>query len=95
MNPKIEKITREIEKTRTRIIEDQARLKELERQKIDLENTEIVVLFRSVDVAPAELAAFIEKYKQQSAGNVALATNYPAETNFVSDPEESEDDSDE
>lgn len=95
MNPKIEKITREIEKTRTRITEDQARLKELERQKVDLENTEIVVLFRSVDVAPAELAAFIEKYKQQSAGNSARSTNYPAATSFVSEPEEMENDSDE
>lgn len=80
MNPKIEKITREIEKTQARIADDQARLKELERQKLNLENTEIVVLFRSVDVAPSELAAFIEKYKAQSVGASAPINNTVVES---------------
>ena len=75
MTPKIEKITREIEKTRARITDDEARLKELERKKIEFENTEIVILFRSVDAAPAELIAFIDKYKQQSSVGSAPA-NY-------------------
>ena len=91
MNAKIEKVTREIEKTRARIADDQARLKELERQKTDLENTEIVVLFRSVDVEPAELAAFIEKYKKESAGNFTRTAHYPAAASYTPVPEESED----
>ena len=95
MNPKIEKITREIEKTQARIADDQARLKELERQKVVLENTEIVALFRTIDVAPAELAAFIEKYKQQNAGDSARATNYPAAASYAPAPEELEKDNDE
>lgn len=37
------------------------------------------MLFRSVDVAPAELAAFIEKYKQQSAGALAPINNTAAD----------------
>ena len=95
MNPKIEKVTREIEKTRARIADDQARLKELERQKTDFENTEIVVLFRSVDVEPAELAAFIEKYKKESAGDFTRNTHYPAAASYTPAPEESEDSIDE
>lgn len=71
MNPKIQKVTTEIERTRAKIAESQTRLKELEQQKTDLENTEIVNLFRSVDVAPAELAGFIRAYTEQAAGSTA------------------------
>ena len=80
MNPKVEKITREIDNLQSRIANDQERLKDLRRQKIDLENTEIIVLFRSVDVAPAELAAFIEKFKKQSAGALTPINNTAAES---------------
>lgn len=67
MNPKIQKIINEIEKTKTRIAELQARLQELEAQRIDMENTEIVGLFRSVDVAPQDLADFIRAFKAQNS----------------------------
>ena len=67
MNPKIQKTINEIEKTKTRIAELQARLKELEAQRIDMENTEIVGLFRSVDVAPQDLADFIRAFKAQNS----------------------------
>lgn len=67
MNQRIQKTVADIEKTKARIAELQTRLRELEAQKVDLENTEIVSLFRSVDVAPQELAGFIRAYKAQSA----------------------------
>ena len=67
MNPKIQKIINEIEKTKTRIAEFQARLQELEAQRIDMENTVIVGLFRSVDVAPQDLADFIRAFKAQNS----------------------------
>ena len=67
MNPKIQKTINEIEKTKTRIAELQARLQELEAQRIDMENTEIVGLFRSVDVAPQDLADFIRAFKAQNS----------------------------
>ena len=66
MNPKIQKTINEIEKTKTRIAEFQARLQELEAQRIDMEKTEIVGLFRSVDVAPQDLADFIRAFKAQN-----------------------------
>lgn len=67
MNPKIQKTINEIEKTKTRIAEFQARLQELETQRFDMENTEIVGLFRSVDVAPQDLADFIRAFKAQNS----------------------------
>jgi hypothetical protein len=67
MNPKIQKTINEIEKTKTKITELQARLQTLETQRIDMENTEIVGLFRSVDVAPQDLADFIRAFKAQNS----------------------------
>ena len=90
MNPKIQKTISDIEKTRARIAEQQARLRELEAQKTDLENTEIISLFRSVDVAPSELAGFIRAYREQSAG--AAATAAPAYGTGVTSKEEDFDD---
>lgn len=63
MNSKIDKIARDIKKTRARIANDQARLKELERQKVDLENTEIITLFRTVNVPPKDVAEMIKTMK--------------------------------
>jgi septal ring factor EnvC (AmiA/AmiB activator) len=66
MNPKIKKIDAEIEKTRAKLSDYQARLRELERQKTEIENTEIVELVRSVDATPQELAVFIRAFREQS-----------------------------
>ena len=40
MNPKIEKLAKDIEKTKAKIAEQQARLRDLEKQKTELENTD-------------------------------------------------------
>lgn len=66
MNSKIVKINTEIDRTRARIAEFQARLRELERQKTEIENTKIVELVRGVDATPQELAAFIRAFREQS-----------------------------
>ena len=47
MNPKIEKLEKEIDKTKTRIAEMQAKLRDLEKQKTELENTDYVAIARS------------------------------------------------
>lgn len=65
MNPKIQKITQDIEKLRHKITAGQARLRELERQKIELENADIVAAVRSMDVAPEELRALIARLQAQ------------------------------
>ena len=52
MNPKIEKLEKEIEKTKTKIAEMQAKLHKLEEQKTELENTDYVAVARSFKLTP-------------------------------------------
>ena len=59
MNPKIERVSKEIEKTQGKLSELQARLRELEKQKTELENTEIVETVRGMDISLADLAAML------------------------------------
>jgi hypothetical protein len=65
MNPKLQKTVREIERTKAKIAELQALLPELEAQKTDLENTEIVKAMRSACVAPGDLADFLASYRAE------------------------------
>lgn len=94
---KIDKITNEIAKTREKITDLQTKLRDLERQKTEQENNEIVELIRGVDVTPRELAAFIEAYRQQGAqAALDAATGLQAgpeqEPEPVDEPEIPEDD---
>lgn len=65
MNPKISKVSGEIEKTREKIAELQSRLRELERQKTEFENADIVAMVRGIDVQPDEFEAFVRAYREQ------------------------------
>ena len=65
MNPKVEKITAEIEKIRRKISSSQTRLRELERQKLELENADIIAMVRGVDIPPDEFANFVQMFKAQ------------------------------
>lgn len=56
---KIDRIDREIEKTREKITEYQNRLRGLEAQKTEAENLEIVQLVRSVRISRQELTALL------------------------------------
>ena len=60
MNPKIEKLEKEIEKTKSKITDMQGKLRELEKQKTELENTDFVAVARSYSLTPAELAEFLK-----------------------------------
>ena len=59
MSNKLQKVLSEIDKVKEKIAVQQTRLRELEQQKTELENMEIVGMVRGLDVAPEELAAFI------------------------------------
>ena len=54
-NNRIDRIDREIEKTREKITEYQNKLKGLEAQKTEAENLQIVQLVRSMRITPQEL----------------------------------------
>lgn len=68
MNPKIQKVVAEIEKVKAKITTQQARLRELEQQKTELENTEIVGMVRGLDVSPDELATLIQAIRSGKTG---------------------------
>ena len=81
---KIERIDREIAKTREKITEYQNRLRGLEAQKTEAENLQIVQLVRSMRLSPYELSAML------SGGGIPgmdAAPDYPADH----DTEERED----
>ena len=63
MNPRLQKITEEIEKTKNKLNSYQSRLRELERKKISLENAQIVALVRGIDIPPDEFADFVRIIK--------------------------------
>ena len=52
---KIERIDQEIAKTREKIAEQQEKLKDLEAQKTEAENLEIVQMVRALRMTPAQL----------------------------------------
>ena len=66
MNPKIEKLAKDIEKTKAKIAEQQARLRDLEKQKTELENTDFVAVARSYHLTPQELADILKTRQMAS-----------------------------
>ncbi len=56
---KIERIDQEISKTREKIAEQQEKLKDLEAQKTEAENLEIVQMVRALRMTPAQLSAML------------------------------------
>lgn len=65
MNPKIDRINAEIEKQQAKIVEGQNRVRELERQRTELENADIIGLVRAIDATPKELAALLRTLKSK------------------------------
>ncbi len=59
MNPKIKKINEEYEKNAATITTLQARQAELEKQRTELENLDIIGLVRGMGLDPDQLAALI------------------------------------
>lgn len=75
-NNKIDRIEKEMQKTREKISEYQNRLKDLAAQKTEAENLQIVQLVRSMRLSPHELSAML------SGGGIPgmeAAPGYPAE----------------
>ena len=71
---KLERIVAEIEKTKETISKQQSRLRELEAQKTEVENLQIVQMVRALRMTPAELSAFLQG-KPDNAAPEAAATN--------------------
>ena len=67
MNAKIKKINAEYEKNAAKIAELQARQKELDKQRTELENLDIVGMVRSMGMTPEQLAALIQASKTDAS----------------------------
>ena len=89
MNAKIDRVSKDIQKTKEKISEFQTRLRELEKQKTELENMEIVEAVRGMDISFADLAALLKTVKTGGAtsGQVGPKLDETAET----ETEDSED----
>ena len=61
------KIQAEIEKTKAKLAEQQARLKELEVKKTEFENLEIVDIVRGMSIPLDNLAALLQSIKNGAA----------------------------
>ena len=59
MANKLDRIERDIQKTKTKIAELQKQLRELEAAKTEQENLQIVQLVRGLNMTPEEFAAFV------------------------------------
>lgn len=73
MNPKLLKVREEITKTKEKITGFQTRLRELESQKTELENAEIVAIFRKEKMTEDEFAQFISARGLKGAAAVPTA----------------------
>ena len=60
MNPKIKKIDAEYSKNAAKITELQERQRELEKQRLELENLDIIGIVRNVVLTPDQLAAILQ-----------------------------------
>ena len=70
MNPRIQKVTAEIERVKEKLAAQQQRLRELEQQKTELENSEIVGVVRGLDVTPEELASLLRTLRGKDAAGL-------------------------
>lgn len=83
-NSKIDRIDKEILKTREKISEYQNKLRSLEAQKAEAENLQIVQLVRAMHLTPAELSAML------SGGGIPGIATAPAEDENEEDSENEE-----
>ena len=67
MASKLDRIEKDIQKTKSKIAEYQKQLRELEAQKTEQENLQIIQLVRGMNMKPEEFAAFLRSGAMQPA----------------------------
>ncbi|HAP9748544.1 TPA: DUF4315 family protein [Enterococcus faecium] len=67
MVTKLDRIEKDIQKTKSKIAEFQKQLRELETQKTEQENLQIIQLVRGMNMKPEEFAAFLRSGAMQAA----------------------------
>lgn len=84
---KLDKIEKEMQKTREKISELQSRMKELAAQKAEQENLQIVSLVRSLNLTPQQLKEFLQGAAEQPTPVPVTATGYTTEQEDNEDEE--------
>ena len=79
MNPKLKKVIDEMEKTKVKISDMQSRMRDLERQKTELENADIIAMIRGIDVPPDEFGEFVRLFKEQQKNKAVPDMDYKNE----------------
>ena len=85
-NSRLDRIERDIEKTRAKVLEYQKKLKDLEAQKIEEENAQIIQMVKAVHLDGTQLAAFLSAY---TSGEIVLPQQ--PEAAYTAEQEDSED----
>ena len=67
MASKLDRIEKDIQKTKSKIAEMQKQLRVLEAQKTEQENLQIIQLVRGMNMKPEEFAAFLRSGAMQAA----------------------------
>ena len=67
MASKLDRIEKDIQKTKSKIAEYQKQLRELEARKTEQENLQIIQLVRGMNMKPEEFAAFLRSGAMQAA----------------------------
>jgi hypothetical protein len=74
MNAKIERVNKDIEKSKGKIAAEQTRLRDLEKQKTELENLDIVSTVRGMNISFTDLAALLKQANANSPGLSATSS---------------------
>ena len=69
---KLTKLQMEIDKIKQKISEQQTKLRELEHQKTEIENTEIGELVRSMKMNTSELSTFLKAYRGKNDAPILM-----------------------
>ena len=87
---KIDKIEKELEKAREKAAEWQAKIRDLEKQKQEEENSQIVQAVRSLKLTPAELMAFLNDPKNAFSASGHIGPKSEGSVEEVKNDEENE-----
>lgn len=83
---RIEKLNVEIDRARSKVTEWQARLKDLERQKTEQENLEILQVVRGVAASPEEIRDILDLIRSAKEPPQAVAAAHPNTTILKEEP---------
>lgn len=90
MNAKIKKIIKEIDLTQRKINEFQDKLKQLNQEKIELENLEIIAMFRAYKVSSNNIENVMNSFREYHESDISEPKPLPTITQYETEDIENE-----